>query len=245
MSTFIAYANINQSYPLETIPSELLSEKLRQPLKSHNQRIKTRHRCRWVAHFLLWKLLKISQKPTALLKYIDYTESGRPQLPVDDIDFNISHSGDWVAVILQITSQGKSAVGIDIEYPNKQRDFAALLAYFSPLREQVWFQQQQDKEAAFYLSWCLREAVLKSQGVGIVKLSEVNHDPILRHISCDYCPSGQLIFSQELPFYLAFFVNHTQQTDFCYFMWDGQQLVRRLLPKTHHYWVNKSHEDEI
>ncbi|WP_101774630.1 4'-phosphopantetheinyl transferase family protein [Pasteurella oralis] len=239
MSTFIAYANIHQPYPLDTIPSELLSEKLRQPLKSQNQRVKTRHRCRWVAHFLLWELLKISQKPTALLKHIDYSENGRPQLPIDEVDFNISHSGDWVAVILHVVPQGKSTVGIDIECPNKKRDFTALLAHFAAQPEQDWFQQQQDHQAAFYLTWCLREAVLKSQGIGIVKLAEVSHDPILRQIRSDYCPTGQLIFSQKLPFYLAFFVNTLEPIDFRYFAWDGQQLAITASPPYIHYVVNQ------
>ncbi|MFD1805370.1 4'-phosphopantetheinyl transferase family protein [Pasteurella oralis] len=237
-STFIAYANINQSYPLDAIPSDLLNEKLCQPLQSENQRVKIRYRCRWIAHFLLWELLKISQKSTALLKHIDYSESGRPQLLVDDIDFNISHSGDWVAVILHTDLQGKSAVGIDIESPNKKRDFTALLAHFAPQPEQDWFHQQQDNEAAFYLTWCLREAVLKSQGIGIVKLAEVSHDPILRQIKSAYCPSGQLIFSQALPFYLAFFVNKIEQIDVRYFAWDGQQLAATFLPTSIRYLVN-------
>lgn len=52
MTTFIAYGNINDTYPLDSIPRELLIEKLRQP-QSSNQRVQKRHRCRWVAHFVM------------------------------------------------------------------------------------------------------------------------------------------------------------------------------------------------
>ena len=45
------------------------------------------------------------------------------------------------------------------------------MAHFAPQAEQEWFAKQPDTEQAFYRCWCLREAVLKSQGVGIVKLS--------------------------------------------------------------------------
>ena len=51
------------------------------------------------------------------------------------------------------------------------------MAHFAPQAEQEWFAKQLDEEQAFYRCWCLREAVLKSQGVGIVKLSSVVHLP--------------------------------------------------------------------
>ena len=86
-------------------------------------------------------------------------------------------------------NQKKSAVGIDIEFP-KKRNFSALMAHFAPQAEQEWFAKQPDTEQAFYRCWCLREAVLKSQGVGIVKLSSVVHLPERLQIFSDYCPKG-------------------------------------------------------
>ena len=43
---------------------------------------------------------------------------------------------------------------------------------------------------------------MKSQGVGIVKLSSVVHLPARLQIFSDYCPKGELIFTDELPFIL-------------------------------------------
>ncbi|VEH68110.1 putative 4'-phosphopantetheinyl transferase [Rodentibacter pneumotropicus] len=92
---------------------------------------------------------------------------------------------------MEDNGEKKSAVGIDIEFP-KQRHFLGLMQHFAPKDEVVWFSQQLDTEEAFYRSWCLREAILKSQGVGIVKLSEVRHLPYKLKIFSDYCPPGGL-----------------------------------------------------
>lgn len=183
MSIFIAWGNIQQAYPFSQIPTELLSYKLRQA-PPEQPRLLQRYRCRWVAHFLLWELLKTAQISTALLADIQYSPTQRPHFPKPNIDFNISHSGDWVAVMLKVNekNENQSAVGIDIEFPQKERDYAALLGHFAPEQEQQWFTKQPDKKTAFYRIWCLREALLKSQGVGIVKLSEVDH----QQRTCNY-----------------------------------------------------------
>ncbi|BFU61258.1 MULTISPECIES: 4'-phosphopantetheinyl transferase family protein [Rodentibacter] len=235
MSTFIAYANIQQFFPFDEIPSVLVPENLL-ILSNENTRVKQRHQCRRLAHFLLWKLLKVSEKSTALLGQIQRTKSERPYFFNEKIDFNISHSDDWVAVVLNIQEDKQSAVGIDIEFP-KKRNFLALMEYFAPEDEIHWFTQQISAENAFYRCWCLREAVLKSQGVGIVKLSEVRHFPCKQKIFSDYCPQGELLFTNELPFYFAMFVNQRQNQPH-FFQWNGEKLVQKTLKHLIHYDVN-------
>ena len=66
MTTFIAYANIQQPFPFDEIPTDLVPENLRTELQG-NSRITQRHQCRRLAHFLLWQLLKTAGKSTALL----------------------------------------------------------------------------------------------------------------------------------------------------------------------------------
>lgn len=188
---------------------------------------------------MLWQLLKTAEKPTALLGQISRTKSDRPQFPPSELDFNISHSGDWVAVILHISQPGeKSAVGIDIESPCKERPYLALLEHFASAEEIDWFQQQTESQSAFYRIWCLREAVLKSQGVGIAKLSEVTHQPETLHIFSAHCPRGQLCFTDELPFYLAYFVNQTAIKSPYFWTWDGEHLQPQRLVHKIHYDVN-------
>ena len=236
MTTFIAYANIQQPFPFDEIPTDLVPENLRTELQG-NSRITQRHQCRRLAHFLLWQLLKTAGKSTALLGQIYRTQSGRPQFLVENINFNISHSGDWVAVLLHINESEKSAVGIDIEFP-KKRNFSALMSHFAPQAEQEWFAKQLNEEQAFYRCWCLREAVLKSQGVGIVKLSSVMHLPEQLQIFSDYCPKGKLIFTDELPFYFSAFINQSKiQPQF--YQWDGKKLLEKNIQKSLIYQVNE------
>ena len=117
-------------------------------MKRIARRVFQRHQCRRLAHLLLFQLLKISGKSTALLSQIQRTESGRPYFLDERIDFNISHSGDWVAVILDIRNEEKSVVGIDIEFP-KIRNFTALMEHIAPKEEIDWFHHQQDSLKAF------------------------------------------------------------------------------------------------
>ena len=238
MTTLIAWGNIHTPFPFHDIPADLVPANLL-TLSHNNPRMQQRWQCRRLAHFLLWQLLKTAEKPTALLGQISRTETDRPQFPFSDFDFNISHSGDWVAVILHISQPGeKSAVGIDIESPCKERPYLALLEHFASTEEIDWFQQQTEPQSAFYRIWCLREAVLKSQGVGIAKLSEVTHKPETLHIFSAHCPRGQLCFTDELPFYLAYFVNQTPIKSPYFWTWDGEHLQPQRLVHKIHYDVN-------
>ena len=238
MTTLIAWGNIHTPFPFHDIPADLIPANLL--TSSHgNPRMQQRWQCRRLAHFLLWQLLKTAEKPTALLGQISRTKSDRPQFPPSELDFNISHSGDWVAVILHISQPGeKSAVGIDIESPCKERSYLALLEHFASTEEINWFQQQTNPKSAFYRIWCLREAVLKSQGVGIAKLSEVTHQPETLHIFSAHSPRGQLCFTDELPFYLAYFVNQTPIKSPCFWAWNGDHLQPQRLVHKIHYNVN-------
>ena len=238
MTTLIAWGNIHTPFPFHDIPADLIPANLL-TLSHGNPRMQQRWQCRRLAHFLLWQLLKTAEKPTALLAQISRTETDRPQFPFSDFDFNISHSGDWVAVILHISPPGeKSAVGIDIESPSKARPYLALLEHFASAEEIHWFQQQTNPKSAFYRIWCLREAVLKSQGVGIAKLSEVTHHPETLHIFSAHCPRGQLRFTDELPFYLAYFVNQTPIKSPYFWAWNGEHLQPQRLEHKIHYNVN-------
>ena len=112
------------------------------------------------------------------------------------------------------------------------------MAHFAPQAEQEWFAKQLNEEQAFYRCWCLREAVLKSQGVGIVKLSSVVHLPERLQIFSDYCPKGELIFTDELPFYFAAFINQSK-IQLQFYQWDGKNLVGKNIQKSLIYQVNE------
>lgn len=181
-------------------------------------RLNTKQISKWKsrrsAHFLLTMLFKKYQLDLTLLENIQHTKSGRPFVDSKQIDFNISHSGEWIAVIFS-QNFTKLAVGIDIEHPQKIRRYADLIRYYANTEEQEVLLDEgcsllENLAQRFYLSWCLREAILKSQGIGIVKLSEVRHLPIQKQIFSDYCPSGKLHFITELPFYLSYFYEQSE-----------------------------------
>ena len=107
------------------------------------------------------------------------------------------------------------------------------MAHFAPQAEQEWFAKQLDEEQAFYRCWCLREAVLKSQGVGIVKLSSVMHLPEQLQIFSDYCPKGALLFTDELPFYFAAFINQSKILTALFITGMGKNLLEKKYKKNH------------
>lgn len=237
MSTLIAYSHIQQAYPFEQVAQSFYQQRGELPL-SDSPRVRQRFECQKLAHFLLAQLAKVAGISTALLAQIYRTPSGRPQLPTPNIDFNISHSDNWVAVMLNVAPTAQSAVGIDIEFIKRQRNYHALLSHFASPLEQQWFAQQPDAEQAFYRIWCGREAMLKSQGVGIVKLSEVQHFPEQLILRSAYCPAGELLFSDQFPFYLAAFGEQSAVQNLRFFMWENQQLQAISVNKKLIYRVN-------
>lgn len=169
---------------------------------------------RRAALFLLTELFKKHHLDLALLANLKRSSSGRPFVDSEQIDFNISHSGEWIAVIF-CYSFAKLAVGIDIEHPQKIRRYQDLIRHYANVEEQNVLLADNSPILSnlaerFYLSWCLREAILKSQGVGIVKLSEVRHLPLEKQIFSAHCPKGKLHFVRGLPFYLSYFYQQGQ-----------------------------------
>ena len=149
-------------------------EMLLQPLPA-DIRQKIRRYRRWQdAHAcLLGKLLLIEGMQrfgldsANLIHQLQYTDFGRPYLPAL-IDFNISHSGEYVLCALS----NHCRVGVDIEkvQPINLSDFrgqmtdaewATVIGDTSPLR-------------AFYYYWTRKEAAIKAHGHGLsLPLKEV------------------------------------------------------------------------
>lgn len=191
-----------------------------------------RWKSRRMANFLLRKLFEKHHLDEHWLADIHRTESGRPYVDLPHIDFNITHSGDWVAVIFSYSfANEKKAVGIDLEHPQKIRRFEALIRHYANDEEIEQLLETNmtllpELASRFYLSWCLREAVLKSQGVGIVKLSEVQHLPANYQINSAYSPSGYLMFYHQFPFFLTYFMQESEQSIHHLFQWKAGELQK-------------------
>jgi 4'-phosphopantetheinyl transferase len=96
------------------------------------------------------------------LEDLKYTEFQKPYFATSSaIDFNISHSGNYVVCALSETS----CLGVDVEWikPMPIDDFQENFS------EQEWnaIQQSKDTFRAFYSNWTQKEAFLKALGVGL------------------------------------------------------------------------------
>jgi 4'-phosphopantetheinyl transferase len=77
------------------------------------------------------------------------------------LHFNLSHSGDWVA----LAWSQLAPVGVDIEA--RANNFAELLPYCANPTEQVELRADPRPERAFLQLWTRKEAVLKAHGSGL------------------------------------------------------------------------------
>jgi len=93
-----------------------------------------------------------------------YHEKGKPFLPIDNIHFNISHSGDWV-----VCCTANNKVGIDVEKIRKNK-LKVATRFFSE-REIDYLtnivENKQDEE--FTRLWTIKESYLKYLGTGLTK----------------------------------------------------------------------------
>lgn len=110
--------------------------------------------------------------------------SGRPGLVfprLKDFDFNLSHSGDWLALALS-----DHRVGIDIE---KIRPVSALLIgqdFFSSREFDYLKESPRDRRERFFRLWTLKESFVKAVGDGL------NYP--LKEAQFTIAPDGKIIF---------------------------------------------------
>jgi len=103
------------------------------------------------------------------LTMIQTSSHNRPYHIDSLVDFNISHSGDYVVCILSPDSR----VGIDIEHRRKVN-----LADFSQtMNNHQWTEIQGSDNPfdTFFEYWCIKESVIKADGRGLsIPLTDIN-----------------------------------------------------------------------
>ena len=96
---------------------------------------------------------------------------GKPAVAGDraGVHFNLSHSGDWVALALARDSE----VGIDIEAPAGHHRMDAIAARLYGPTERTWLAAASAERRldTFYRLWTVREAYLKAVGIGLAGAS--------------------------------------------------------------------------
>jgi phosphopantetheinyl transferase len=107
----------------------------------------------------------ISEK---IINSIKRNSFGKPFLPDHTVDFNISHSGNYVVAVYSTHQQ----IGIDVEQ-NRSIDLSLYESIFHP--QELTFLQNEDSPNAFFEVWTKKESLLKAKGTGFqVDLAKVN-----------------------------------------------------------------------
>ena len=104
------------------------------------------------------------------LNISDYTVStnsfGKPFLEDHlEFQFNVSHSGNWVAAAV-----ANKPVGIDVELINETKDFMEIAKRFYSEEEYVHLAKEPNdtsKLASFYDIWTKKESLIKAVGKGL------------------------------------------------------------------------------
>lgn len=94
-----------------------------------------------------------------------YGEQGKPCLIGSDLQFNISHTEDRLALVIALDQPA----GIDIEYHSGKLNVLELAQrFFHPDEYQQLCQISGDQQlACFYRLWTLKEAFIKATGKGL------------------------------------------------------------------------------
>jgi 4'-phosphopantetheinyl transferase len=102
--------------------------------------------------------------PAASLEF-HYSENGKPHVADSDVEFNLSHSGDWVVLAF-----GRNRnIGVDVEKIKRTLDVESIAArYFAP-EEIALVENAADRHAMFFQLWARKEAYVKACGSGLFR----------------------------------------------------------------------------
>ena len=124
-------------------------------------------------------LARATGRAAGELQFVE-KEEGKPRLmDAAGWDFNVSHAGDYVAVVL-----AREPVGIDLEEIRPVREMPVLMRrYFHADEVRAWEElAEQAKEEGFFALWSAREAAMKCCGLGLAQgLAATRVDPEFLH----------------------------------------------------------------
>lgn len=94
-----------------------------------------------------------------------YAENGKPHVADLAVDFNVSHSGDWVVLAF---GRGRN-IGVDVEKIKWELDVEAIAARFFSAAETALIQAAADQHTVFFQLWARKEAYVKARGSGLFR----------------------------------------------------------------------------
>ncbi len=112
-------------------------------------------------HFLLRRALGVEAYVQA---EFDKKEHGKPYIVGTPIHYNISHSGQIVALVI-----AENEVGVDVQEKKSARMEAMARRFFSKEEWQAFLacDSEEEKKDLFYYIWCRKEAYGKYLGTGL------------------------------------------------------------------------------
>jgi 4'-phosphopantetheinyl transferase len=106
-----------------------------------------------------------------------YGQQGKPAIEGNDLQFNLSHSGDRAVYAIS----AKFPIGIDIEHIHPLPAADLVDRFFSAQEQAIFHRLPVDlQQAAFFHAWTQKEAYLKACGTGLntpLDQIEVSIDP--------------------------------------------------------------------
>lgn len=106
-------------------------------------------------------LAKVANTSPCNIK-ISYNEYKKPAVNDLCLQFNISHSKDYVVIVS--SSEPNISIGVDIEYIDNSVNYVELM----PLVFSDFEQQQVNTVTEFYQLWTKKEALIKAYGSGFI-----------------------------------------------------------------------------
>lgn len=88
---------------------------------------------------------------------------GKPELDHPGYDFSVAHCRDWIMLAVSTTGP----VGVDLEDPQRERNWQALSRRFLHRAEQQLVAASPAPSVAFCEIWTAKEAVVKASGLGL------------------------------------------------------------------------------
>lgn len=95
---------------------------------------------------------------------VSVAENGRPYLQGHSLQFNLTHSHERAALALSRDSALLEGLGVDLEWLPRTVEVQAIGRRFFTAEEHAWVGTSRDR---FFHIWTRKEAVLKSNGVGL------------------------------------------------------------------------------
>lgn len=95
----------------------------------------------------------------------EYNQYRKPKFKnIEELEFNISHSGDYV-----ISAFDKECLGVDVEELSAVKEHEDIAKSFFADSEYMWIKKQnaESKNRAFYKLWTLKESYVKFLGKGL------------------------------------------------------------------------------